>query len=212
MKDESYTIRAQLGSVENPFLISGVAGNATRVAVETSTSGGSLATSTAQTGGSVSIPTASPTSTSGLDQLPSSAESSTRGLSTGAKAGIGVGASAGTLMAIGVIVYLARRRRSQAPKSNTGGESGAVELNDQDAEIHEAGFVTVHSKHELDGNQRNELGGNPKNEIAGNPKNELAGTPRNELDGKSQSRYELDANPLERHELEAPIKVELQNF
>jgi hypothetical protein len=51
------------------------------------------------------------------------------GLSTGAKAGIGIGAALGALLLIGLIFFCLRRRKTAAP---TGGTSGISEMADQD--------------------------------------------------------------------------------
>ncbi|KAF1843694.1 uncharacterized protein K460DRAFT_368554 [Cucurbitaria berberidis CBS 394.84] len=150
MKNENYTIRAQLGTVDNPFLMTGVAGNATRVSVATAR--GASSTQTAQTGGTVPIPTASSTSTTDLDRSSKSAAASTSGLSTGAKAGIGVGISVGVLIVVAIVVLILKRRRAQTSRKVGGDESRGAELPDEDAKIHEI-EVAAYSKHELAGHQ-----------------------------------------------------------
>ncbi|KAF2790312.1 hypothetical protein K505DRAFT_327660 [Melanomma pulvis-pyrius CBS 109.77] len=188
MKDAGYTIRAQLGSVSNPFLSSGLAGvlassSGGSVEVEsTKTSGGtgSLSSATltsAQTGGSISTPTASPTGTPDPTPTPDNSPSppkasSSGGLSTGAKAGIGVGvALIMILLAVVAFFLVRRRRRSTGIKKGAEQEQVVSELHGQDAKIYEAGSKNVY------------------------PDNELAGSPGDPGLGYNQ-RYELESPPV----------------
>ncbi|OAL44891.1 hypothetical protein IQ07DRAFT_684348 [Pyrenochaeta sp. DS3sAY3a] len=197
MKDESYTIRADLGSSGNPFLSTGIAGNATRITSSTPTD--SISLPTAQTGGSIPPPTSTPTGAGNLTE----GSNTSKGLSSGAKAGIGVGIGVGVLVILAIVFLFVRRKQAQASRQRP----NAAELHDEDAEIHEI-EVEKYSKHELagdvkpelDGTARNEADGSPKSEIAGSPTSELGGNPRhetdgtpmNEVDGKSMKRYEME--------------------
>lgn len=150
MKDRSYTIRAQLGTISNPFhssIYSGIAG-----ALQTFTP------TSARTGGSISTSTASPT-TAVLGDQNSSVK--TDALSTGTKAGIGIGVSNFFLLLGALVIFLVRRRRVQAAAAAAArGEEKSKELDsvfEEDRRIYEAASQELGRGSELGGSGRFEL-------------------------------------------------------
>jgi hypothetical protein len=110
-----------------------------------------------QSGGSQ--PTSTGNNTTGSDSS---------GLSTGAKAGIGVGAAFAFFAALAFLVLFFMYRRKRKAGTNSTAEP--------DARTHEL------RSHELQ--ERHQLGGNPIHEAAGHPKSrELDSSPRAELEG-----------------------------
>jgi hypothetical protein len=208
MKDESYTIRAQLGSVDNPFSMTGIAGNATKAtAAQTgevalsptvNPTTGSSNVSTATINGDSTVSTPLSTSTIVSANPPGNGKASSRGLSTGGKAGIGVGIAMGILIAIVLAVWLAKRKQKLPSKEATETESGTAELHSNDVKIYET-EVEAYSKHELaadtrpelDGNHRSELDGRATIEILGiNALHEVDGQPRDGTSGRSTERWD----------------------
>ncbi|KAK7181811.1 transmembrane alpha-helix domain-containing protein [Paraphaeosphaeria sporulosa] len=205
MKDASYTIRAQLGNAQNPFLVSGIAG----ILATTSGTFASSAGSSAQTSLGASAATAQETSLSSgavsttlesrvttqeqtsttTQRSPTPSSSLTgsatqrNGLSTGAKAGIGMGVSLGVIAAVFLCLFWFMRRRRAPVHSKFSTESGseASELHGQCAEIHEASSTMVWPTNELVGS----FPGKPDNGL----ESEMDG---NGLHGCYWRRYELE--------------------
>jgi hypothetical protein len=197
MKDKSYTIRASLGPIDNPFLISGIAGNTswTSLPAHAAATQSTLSTTlkpTARTGASGLALLASSTGDSTVDPS-TNYISSSGGLSIGAKAGIGVGVGVSGLAAAILIALFLFRRRAHAHKKRSKDDAGAAELHNQDAEIHEASVSGA--KHELDSSAMNEMqGADAANEVhAVDVRIEADSTPRAELDGATHERYELES-------------------
>lgn len=190
MKDESYTIRAQLGSVENPFSTTGIAGNVTRA---TAAQTGRMISSptVSSTTGSFNVPSATTNSHSTIyTPLSTSAtvsgiqRASSSGFSAGSKAGIGVGITIGILTTIALAVWLVKRRRRSLSDEATETESGTAELHNNDVKIYET-EVETYSKHELAAGSRPELGGNPRSELDGGATREIPGIHAlHEVDGQ----------------------------
>jgi hypothetical protein len=204
MKDESYTIRAQLGPLENPFSMTGIAGNATQAALASltttpqtgltapnptvSSTTASATAPTNTTGKNNTASTASPTSASVPGQLEDGVPPS--GLSTGTKAGIGVGVSLSALVALAIAVWTWKRKRVPHSRVAADTEPGRAELHGSDAKIHEA-EVETYSKHELAGDLRPELGGNPRGEMDGRAMAEVPGIRAlHEADGKPRVKVD----------------------
>ncbi|KAH6857944.1 hypothetical protein B0T12DRAFT_411657 [Alternaria alternata] len=190
MKDESYTIRAQLGSVENPFSTTGIAGNVTRA---TAAQTGRMISSptVSSTTGSFNVPSATTNSHSTIyTPLSTSAtvsgiqRASSSGFSAGSKAGIGVGITIGILTTIALAVWLVKRKRRSLSDEATETESGTAELHNNDVKIYET-EVETYSKHELAAGSRPELGGNPRSELDGGATREIPGIHAlHEVDGQ----------------------------
>jgi hypothetical protein len=150
MKDRSFTIRAQLGTISNPFhssIYTGIAG-----ALQTFTP------TSAQTGGSISSPTASPTMPAFSDSNPLVR---TDTLSTGTKAGIGIGVSNFFLLLGALVIFLIRRRRGLAEAAAVAkGDEKSSELDtvfEEDRRIYEAASKELERGLELGGRERFEL-------------------------------------------------------
>jgi hypothetical protein len=190
MKDESYTIRAQLGSVENPFSTTGIAGNVTRA---TAAQTGRMISSptVSSTTGSFNVPSATTNSHSTIyTPLSTSAtvsgiqRASSSGFSAGSKAGIGVGITIGILTTIALAVWLVKRKRRSLSDEATETESGTAELHNNDVKIYET-EVETYSKHELAAGSRPELGGNPRSKLDGGATREIPGIHAlHEVDGQ----------------------------
>jgi hypothetical protein len=144
MKDATYTVRANLGSVGNPFTITNLPGLATR----TIDTGVTLGTP-AQTGASAAMPSA----TRGTDV--------SEGLSTGEKAGFGVGIGLGVVLVAVMAFFIARSRRKPVvtPDAEKRVPSPA-ELNHDETQIYQLSSKTANAKSELPGclSPRYELG------------------------------------------------------
>jgi hypothetical protein len=150
MKDSSFTIRAQLGTISNPFhssIYTGIAG-----ALQTFTP------TSAQTGRSISSPTASPTTPVLGD---SGSLVRTDALSTGTKAGIGIGVSNFFLLLGALVIFLIRRRRGLAEAAAVAkGVEKSNELDtvfEEDRRIYEAASKELERGLELGGRERFEL-------------------------------------------------------
>ncbi|KAL6709480.1 hypothetical protein ACN47E_001415 [Coniothyrium glycines] len=182
MKDASYTIRAQLGTVENPFSITGLAGNATRT---TASSSGA-----AQTG---SLPNAVSATTTPITNDPAP-----RGLDNGAKIGIGVGIGIGVPILSFIIAFIVIRR-SRGQKVDAGEELEAgekYEVHGKDAKIFEAGSDSNLSKSELAGVMGVELEGEKGVELVGEWGHEMVG---------DMGRHGCGNGP--RHEMETSANI-----
>jgi hypothetical protein len=150
MKDRSFTIRAQLGTFSNPFYSSIYTGIAGALQTFTPTS--------AQTGGSISNPTASPTTPALSDTDPLA---KTDALSTGTKAGIGIGVSNFFLLLGALVTFLIRRRRGlvKAAEMDEGKEK-STEMDsvfEEDRRIYEVASKEWERGFELGGRQKFEL-------------------------------------------------------
>ncbi|KAF2727992.1 hypothetical protein EJ04DRAFT_122520 [Polyplosphaeria fusca] len=159
MKDASYTIRAQLGEWQNPFLISGLAGNAvtdygssTSTRESRSTSAGSISSTSAQTaGGPQTVTVTAPTSQSPSTTASSEGPSGAHGMSNGAKIGLGLGLGLGVLMVSLVGGGLLLQKRRASAKTTTGGAQIVPELHGQDAHIFEVDSKRLYPENELAG-------------------------------------------------------------
>jgi hypothetical protein len=150
MKDASWTIRANLGSavgvMGNPFTVQGLAGKATRTI-----DAGVVTGAPAMTGASASAVSASATG----------AVQKEEGISTGAKAGFGVGISVGVVL-IGITAWLIMRNRRKTVQVQDAEKRAPspVELHDDDAQIHQLHSKTMYPSAEMQGSlaPRHELG------------------------------------------------------
>jgi hypothetical protein len=150
MKDAGYTVRANLGSamgvMGNPFTVQGLAGKATRTI-----DAGVLTGAPAMTGASASVASVSATGVAQREE----------GISTGAKAGFGVGISVGVVL-VGIAAWLIARNRGKTMQVQDTEKRAPspVELHDDDAQIHQIQSKMVYPSTELQGSlaPRHELG------------------------------------------------------
>jgi hypothetical protein len=142
MKDANFTVRAQLGSaigsMGNPFTVSGLAGKATRTV-----DAGVTTPTPAQTRASASIPSAT-----------GAASTASESLSTGAKAGFGVGITVGVMLIALAAFFVNRSRRKPAQTEDAEKPkiSSPQELHDDRIHIHQLSAKSVDPKTELSGN------------------------------------------------------------
>jgi hypothetical protein len=177
MKDRSYTIRAQLGTFSNPFHSSVYTGIAGALQTFTPTS--------AQTGGSISSPTASPTTPvlSDTDPLVK-----TDTLSTGTKAGIGIGVSNFFLLLGALVVFLIRRRRGLVKAAEM--DEGKEKSKDLDSVFEEDRRIYEVASKELE--RGLELGGRPRFELESPIRHELESPQMFELEGKESKVHVVE--------------------
>lgn len=141
MKDDEFTVRAQLGSalgsMGNPFTVQGLAGRATR----TVDAGVLSATGAARTGGSARVPSAT------------SAVKSSDGVPMGAKAGFGIGIGVGVVLIAVVAFFVVRSRRRAIPVEDAEKKRAIspVELNDEAARVYQLSAKESFPKSELPG-------------------------------------------------------------
>jgi hypothetical protein len=189
MKADGYTIRAQLGSVENPFGGTGLASASGR-----SITGSLTASAAASVGASTSDQTVrAATGAVVNDQGPgAAATASSTELDTGVKIGIGVGVDMGVVIFLAVIAWTLRKRHVHASKVVGAGEAGRSELESKGVMMHEA-KVERHSRHELAGCTKPELDGTPRSELAGDTTREAGGDMGLQTDGiHSEERDRCD--------------------
>ncbi|KAI0813591.1 hypothetical protein GGR55DRAFT_676523 [Xylaria sp. FL0064] len=110
--------------------------------------------STTKSLGSTSSTTNTSTSSSRTSAEPTTTSTARTGLSTGAKAAIGVGATLGFLLllaAIAVIYYIGKRKGRASPPSQ--GSQEAAIITEKDSSRHISGYTSEHSRERLRENQ-----------------------------------------------------------
>jgi len=191
-KNSSYTIRAQLGPVSNPWYAT---------TLSRSTSGGAIPS---QTGAGIPSATGNNTAITG-----------SRGLSTGAKIGIGIGSVSGIILIAGVVgiyLFLRRRRLAGQKELKDTPETPDAELpfdqiiHEKGDAIYEADYVTA--KHELEGERGVEMEGERGVEMEGERGVEMEGERGIEMPGGMG--VEADGNQI--HEAPCPDIESLPRF
>lgn len=172
MKDASYTIRAELGNIDNPFSTTGIAGNAT-------------ATDSAQT-------RSLPAVVSSTVTPPITTLSDSNGLDNGAKIGLGIGMGMGVPVVVIIFAFVIARRTPRKKTDRVDELQGAekFEVHEEDAKIFEVGYNV--SKTELPGAMGPELEGENGAELAGEWGHEMAGDLGRHTYG-NEPRHELEA-------------------